>query len=62
MVEIGGTADFWRITSGSPVIGGTQVIGEDHSVYVRLRPAWSENLLWLSVIAIIVSATIFLLH
>ena len=42
--------------------GGTQVIGKEQSSYVRLRPAWRENLLWLSLIAMIVSATIFLLH
>jgi hypothetical protein len=42
--------------------GGTQMIGEERSSYVRLRPAWRENLLWLSLIAMIVSATIFLLH
>jgi hypothetical protein len=44
------------------VMGEPRVIGEEHSGYVRLRPAWRENLLWLSLIVLIVSATIFLLH
>jgi hypothetical protein len=38
------------------------VIGEEQSGYILLRPAWRENLSWLSLIAMIVSAAIFLRH
>jgi hypothetical protein len=42
-------------------LGGPKML-EEHPGSVRLRPAWRGNLLWLSLIAMIASATIFLLH
>jgi hypothetical protein len=57
-----GTVDSAANNVGVAVMGETQVIGEEQSSYVWLRPAWRENLLWLSLIGMIVSAAIFLLH